>query len=80
MPYRPRPEAEEEPPKRDTAQRLRTIERWLHHAEEELLYAPDAAEEATATPLDARYYLRWGGGVPFCSRFLKNDGTIAYKR
>jgi hypothetical protein len=63
MPYRPRPEAEEEPPKRDTAQRLRTIERWLHHAEEELLYAPDAAEEATATSLDARYYLRWGGGV-----------------
>jgi hypothetical protein len=63
MPYRPRPEAEEEPPRRDTAQRLRTIERWLHHAEEELLYAPDAAEEATATPLDARYYLRWGGGV-----------------
>ena len=63
MPYRPRPEAEEESPRRDTAQRLRTIERWLHHAEEELLYAPDAAEEATATSLDARYYLRWGGGV-----------------
>jgi hypothetical protein len=38
------------------------IERWLHHAEEEILYAPDAAEEATATPLDARYYLRWGAG------------------
>jgi hypothetical protein len=37
------------------------IERWLHHAEEELLYAPDAAEEAAAMPLDARYYLRWGG-------------------
>jgi hypothetical protein len=42
---------------------LRTIERWLHHAEEELLYAPDAAEEAAAPPLDARYYLCWGGGV-----------------
>ena len=62
MPYQPRPEAEEEPPRGDTTQRLRTIERWLHHAEEELLYAPDAAEEAAATPLDARYYLRWGGG------------------
>jgi hypothetical protein len=62
MPCRPRPEAEEEPPRGDTTQRLRTIERWLHHAEEELLYAPDAAEEAAATPLDARYYLRWGGG------------------
>ena len=63
MPCRPRPEAEEEPPRRDTAQRVRTIERWLHHAEEELLYAPDAAEEAAATSLDARYYLCWGGGV-----------------
>jgi hypothetical protein len=41
---------------------LRTIERWLQHAEEELLYAPDAPGEAAATPLDARYYLRWGGG------------------
>ena len=55
MPCRPRPEAEEEPPRRDTTQRVRMIERWLHHAEEEILYAPDAAEEATATPLDARY-------------------------
>jgi len=62
MPCRPRPEAEEEPPRGDTAQLLRTIERWLHHAEEELLYAPDASEEAAATPLDARYSLRWGGG------------------
>src|SRR5712691_5868052 len=62
MPCRPQPEAEEEPPRRDTAQRLRTIERWLHHAEDELLYAPDAAEEAAVTPLDARYYLRWGVG------------------
>jgi hypothetical protein len=41
---------------------LRTIERWLHHAEEEILYAPDAVEEAAATSLDARYYLRWGAG------------------
>jgi hypothetical protein len=63
MPCRPRPEAEGEPPRGDTTLRLSTIERWLHHAEEELLYAPDAAEEATAPPLDARYYLRWDGGV-----------------
>jgi hypothetical protein len=63
MPYRSRPEAEEEPPRRDTAQRVRMIERWLHHAEEDLLYAPDAQGEAAATSLDARYYLRWGGGV-----------------
>ena len=62
MPYRPRPEAKEEPQRDDTAQRVRTIERWLHHAEDELLYAPDAAEEAAVTPLDARYYLRWGAG------------------
>jgi hypothetical protein len=59
----PQPEPEEEPPRRDTAQRVRMIERWLHHAEEELLYAPDAQGEAAATSLDARYYLRWGGGV-----------------
>jgi hypothetical protein len=63
MPSRPRPEAKEEPPRGDTTQRLRTIERWLHHAEEELLYAPDATVEAAATLCDARYYLRWGGGV-----------------
>jgi hypothetical protein len=62
MPYQPRPEAEEAPQRGDTTQRLRTIERWLHHAEEELLYAPDAAEEAAATLRDARYYLHWGGG------------------
>jgi hypothetical protein len=63
MPSRPRPEAAEETPRRDIAQRVRMIERWLHHAEEELLYTPDAAEEAAAPPLDARYYLCWGGGV-----------------
>ena len=63
MPCRPRPEAEEAPPRGDTAQRVRTIERWLHHAAEELLYTPDAAEEAAAASLDARYYLCWGGGV-----------------
>jgi len=62
MLYQPRPEAEEAPQRGNTAQRLRTIERWLHHAEDELLYAPDAAEEAAVTPLDARYYLRWGAG------------------
>jgi hypothetical protein len=62
MLYQPQPEPEEEPPRRDTAQRLRTIERWLHHAEDELLYAPDVAEEAAVTLLDARYYLRWGAG------------------
>jgi hypothetical protein len=62
MPCRPRPETEEEAQRCDTAQRLRTIERWLQHAEEELLYAPDAAEEVAATLCDARYYLRWGEG------------------
>ena len=62
MPYRPRPEAAEDPSRCDTAQRVRMIERWLHHAEEELLYAPDAAEEAAAPSRDARYYLRWGSG------------------
>src|SRR5262247_2043933 len=62
MPCRPRPEAAEEPPRGDTPPRLRTIERWLHHAEEELLYAPDAQSEAAATSLDARSSLRWGGG------------------
>ena len=62
MPCRPRPEAEEKPQRCDTAQHLRTIERWLQHADEELLYAPDAQGEAAATSLDARYYLRWGGG------------------
>ena len=62
MPCQPRPETEEEPQRSDTTQHLRTIERWLHHAEEEILSAPDAAEEAAVTPLDARYYLRWGAG------------------
>lgn len=62
MPSQPRPETEEEPPRGDTTQRLRTIERWLHHAEEERLYAPDTQGETAATPLDARYYLCWGGG------------------
>ena len=62
MPSQPRPEAEEEPPRRDTTRRLRTIARWLHHVEDELLYAPDAQGETAATSLDARYYLRWGGG------------------
>ena len=62
MPSQPRPEAEEAPPQGDTTRRLRTIARWLHHAEDELLYAPDAAEEGAATLCDARYYLRWGEG------------------
>jgi hypothetical protein len=63
MPCRPRPEAEEAPPRGDTAQRVRTIERWLHHAAEELLSTPDAAEEAASPSLDTRYSLCWGGGV-----------------
>jgi hypothetical protein len=62
MPSQPRPETEEEPPRGDTTQRLRTIERWLHHAEEEILYAPDTQGETAATPLDARSSLCWGGG------------------
>ena len=52
MPCQPRPEAEEEPQGGDTAQRLQTIERWLQHAEEELLYTPDAQGEAATTPRD----------------------------
>jgi hypothetical protein len=60
MPCRSRPEAEEAPQRGAAAQRLRTIARWLHHAEDELLYAPDAAEEVATTLCDARYYLRWG--------------------
>ena len=67
MPCRPRPEAEEEPQRCDTAQRLRTIERWLHHAEEEILYAPDAAEEAAVTPLDARAMVLAGGAACIAS-------------
>ena len=63
MPCQPPPEPEEQSSRRDTAQHVRTIERWLHHAEEELLYAPDAQAETAATSLDARYSLRWGGGV-----------------
>ena len=62
MPCRPRPEAEEELPGGDTARRLRTIERWLQHAEEEILYTPDAQGEAAVTPLDTRHDLCWGGG------------------
>ena len=62
MPCRPRPETGEEPQRYGSSQRLRIIERWLQHAEEELLYTPDAQGEAAATSLDARYYLRWGGG------------------
>jgi hypothetical protein len=58
----PRPEAEEDPQRRDTAHRLTAIERWLHHAEEELLYAPDAQGDTSSTSLDSRYYLWWGGG------------------
>jgi len=32
MPCQPPPEPEEQSSRRDTAQRVRTIERWLHHA------------------------------------------------
>jgi hypothetical protein len=64
MTHRRRPESEAVPQRRDTSYRLRAIECWLQHAEEELLYAPDASEEAAATLLDARYCLRWGvGGI-----------------
>jgi hypothetical protein len=54
MTHRRRPEDEAAPPRRDTSHRLRAIERWLQHAEEELLYAPDASEEApqrSSTPV-----------------------------
>jgi hypothetical protein len=62
MPCRPRLEAEEEPPRGDTAQHVRTIERWLQHAEEKSLYAPDAQGKTAAPSLDARSSLRWGEG------------------
>ena len=62
MTHRLRPEDEAAPQRRDTSHRLRAIKCWLQHTEEELLYAPDASEDAAATPLDARYYLRWGAG------------------
>jgi hypothetical protein len=62
MTHRRRPEDEAAPQRRDTSHRLRAIERWLQHAEDELLYAPDASEEAAAPSLDARYYLRWSAG------------------
>lgn len=62
MTGRPQPEDEEALQRGDTADRLMAIERWLQHADEELLYAPDARGETSPTALDARYYLRWGGG------------------
>ena len=62
MTRRRRPEDEAAPQRRDTSHRLRAIERWLQHAEDELLYTPDVQGEAASTPLDARYYLCWGGG------------------
>ena len=62
MTHRRRPEDEAAPQRRDTSHRRRAIERWLQHAEDELLYAPDVQDEAAATPLDARYYLCWSGG------------------
>lgn len=46
----------------DMSDRLRAIERWIQRADEELLYTPDAQDSAE-TALEARYYLRWGGGV-----------------
>ena len=58
----PRPEEEEDPKRRDTARHLMAIERWLQHAEEELLYTPDAQGDTSSTLLDSRYYLWWGGG------------------
>jgi hypothetical protein len=48
MTHRRRPEAEAAPQRRDTSHRLRAMERWLQRAEDELLYAPDASEEAVA--------------------------------
>ena len=62
MTHRLRPEDEAAPQRRDTSHRLRAIKCWLQHTEEELLYAHDASEDAVATPLDTRYYLRWGAG------------------
>jgi len=62
MAHRHRPEDEAASQRRDMSHRLRAIERWLQHADEELLYAPDAAEEAAALSDDARYYLRWSAG------------------
>ena len=55
MPCRPRPEAEEEPQRCDTAQRLRTIERWLHHAdgsEQEIAEITTACGEAATNAIE----------------------------
>jgi hypothetical protein len=60
MRERPELEAAETPPQRDTAPRVRAIERWLQRTEDELLYTPDAPSEAAAPSLDARYYHCWG--------------------
>jgi len=57
---------------RDTTHRLQAIARWLQHADEALLYTPDALDEAAVAPLDARYYLCMGArgmGVLAIMRF-----------
>ena len=62
MTCRPRPEAEEPPQRCTTSHRVSAIARWLQHAEEALLSAPDAPDKASAPSLEARYSLHWGGG------------------
>lgn len=77
----PRPEAENTPRRPDLSPRLTAIERWLQHAEEELLYTPDAQGDTAALPLEARYYLCWGAhgmGVLAILRFpldARHPGT-----
>ena len=62
MPCRPRPEAEEELPGGDTARRLRTIERWLQHAEEGSLHAR-CPGRGRVTPSMPATISRGGGGM-----------------
>ena len=71
MTHRHRPEDEASPQQRDMPDRLRAIARWLQHAEDELLYAPDTAEEAAAPALEPGTFCAGeraaSGSLPSCA-------------